>query len=180
MSYLPEILLGHDDEFLHVRKWHIYHIAIHEAAHAVADVWAGSTIDFVSIEKQKDEDGWFDGCSRVLKGPQLFADTLMVLAAGMTGEVKVTGIRDEKAEEPDQAEMRAACAREGIPPEEEIRFIARAHLRALILLEDEHIWEAVLEVADRLVNELRLKGPIVHEIVQRHLTSRARGEADSG
>lgn len=169
MPFLPEILLGHDEEFLRARREHIRFIAIHEASHAVAYVCIGSKVRLVSIQFRRDEGSdWEDGRTELwpdLIRPNL-RNRLMATAAGIIGETKGGSNAGQKADEQDFADMKADCAEAGRACDPAL--FAQAYLDAWALVEDESMWAAISEVADRLVEETRLEGPIIHEIVKKH------------
>lgn len=148
-----------------------YAVAIHEASHAVADVRVGSSIDFVSIEFRKDEGSEpEEGRVQLLlnTNPLSLDDTLMVLFAGYAGEAVVIGAVDPKCAAHDFIAMDAECDKKGVFGDDRDRRTGQALKKAFAFFEDEFVEVMVREIADLLVKQTRIEGPVVHEIVGKY------------
>jgi hypothetical protein len=163
-----EILPGDNEDMRERKRQYVYAIAIHEASHAVADVRAGSAIDFVNIEFCKDDGS--EGCTKLLPDTPLLSldDLLMVLFAGFAGELTYVGPTNPSCLSHDSVDMDNACARENVSDEDKDRRLGQALSKALAFCESKSVEAAVREIAELLVEHTRVEGPLVHEIVTKY------------
>jgi len=158
----------------------LHQSAIHEAGHAVIEDLVFQGVEYVSIEPEivsyvmdgKLYDIDSAGCTQprsegwTLKTRKDFERECVSMCAGAIAEEKLFGTVPPDAEASDIQYVNWYAKVLGVADAERDKIFKIACNRVAKLFNDDRVWGAVVEVAQRLLAKKRLEGDEVHEIVE--------------